>query len=119
MATYFHIPPEGGWEERSYYVVEVSGGKGNPIFLGILYTGFLSKDGRPQGYSGIFNPTMEPEFLPLHHFQYIKAVNKINVSIPNKGKDTTEIKGLNEKTNWIDKLLITAAIIVAIVVIVL
>ena len=100
MATYFHIPPEGGWEERSYYVVEVSGGKGNPIFLGILYTGFLSKDGRPQGYSGIFNPTMEPEFLPLHHFQYIKAVNKINVSIPNKGKDITKIKGIDyEKTN--------------------
>lgn len=91
MAEYFHIPPEGGWEENTYYVCEVSREYGNPIFLGILYTGLLSKDGRPQGYSGIFNPTMEPEFLPLHHFQYIKAVNKINVSIPNKGKQIKEL----------------------------
>ena len=99
MDTYFHIPPKRGWEENSYYVVEVSVGKGNPIFLGILYTGFLSKDGIPQGYSGVFNPTMEPEFLPLSHFQYIKSVNKINVSIPNEGKDIAKIKGVDYKKN--------------------
>ena len=100
---YYHIPPEGGWEERAYYTVEVSGGKGNPIFLGILYTGFLSKEGTPQGYSGIFNPTMEPEFLPLHHFQYIKAISKIDVSIPNKGKDITEINVFEMKIHEKDK----------------
>lgn len=93
--TIRHIPLEEGWEERAYYVVEVSGGRGNPIFLGILYTGFLDKKGNPQGYSGIFNPTMEPEFLPLSQFRYIKAIRKIDVDIPNKGKDISNLKLFN------------------------
>lgn len=94
---YYHIPPLEGWEENSYYVVEVSRGKGNPIFLGILYTGFLSKTGEPQGYSGIFNPTTETKFSRLSYFQYIKAIRKIDVSIPNECKDITQVNTFEMK----------------------
>jgi len=90
--TYYHIPPEGGWERCSYYVVEVATHKRNPIFKAILYTGFLDKrTQQPLGYSGVFSSTLEPEFMDLKEFQYIKAIRKIDMSIPNERKDMTEI----------------------------
>jgi len=96
--TYYHIPPEEGWKPHSYYVVEVSGHKGNPIFKAILYTGFLDEKTKcPLGCSGIFNPTMEPEFMELKHFEYIKAIRKIDMSIPNGGKDITKLNGFELK----------------------
>ena len=98
--TYYHIPPEWEWEPQSYYVVEVSESKGNPVFKGILYTGFLdAKTKTPLGYSGIFNPIMEPEFMDLKHFEYTKAIRKIDMSIPNNGKDITELNVVEMKIN--------------------
>ena len=92
--TYYHIPPEGGLESQSYYVVEVSESKG------ILYAGFLdAKTKTPLGYSGIFNPIMKPEFMNLKHFKYIKAIWKIDMSIPNNGKDITELNVVEMKIN--------------------
>lgn len=57
--------PEEPWEPESYYVVNVSMRPGNPWHKAILYTGFLDK-GRPCGYSGIINPSYEPQFMPLN-----------------------------------------------------
>lgn len=95
--TYYHIPPEGGWEPQSYYVVEVSTSPNNPIFEAILYTGFLNAifldntKSYPREYSGIFNPSIKPEFMPMKNFQYIKVIRKIDMIILNRNKQMTEL----------------------------
>ena len=91
MAEYFHIPPEGGWEKDTYYVCEVSRDYGNPIFEAILYSGFLNTALEPGGYSGVFSPLMDQKFRPLNHFKYMKAIRKIDMTIPNKGKQIKEL----------------------------
>jgi hypothetical protein len=58
--------PEEPWEEQSYYIVNISMRKGNPWHKSILYTGFLSNK-KPGGYSGLINPSYEPQFLPLNY----------------------------------------------------
>ncbi|NOG70452.1 hypothetical protein [Roseicella sp. DB1501] len=56
--------PHGGWRERAYYVVDVKFTHDNPEHKAIFYTGFLNgADKSPGGYSGLFNPTYEPEFI--------------------------------------------------------
>jgi hypothetical protein len=44
--------PVGGWIEHSYYVVELSVTRNNPVWQCLLYTGFLGTYGEPGGYSG-------------------------------------------------------------------
>ena len=56
MAEYFHIPPESGWEENTYYVCEVSTGYGNRILSAIMYSGFLNNALELGVYSGVFSP---------------------------------------------------------------
>lgn len=89
--TYSHIPPQGGWEPQSYYVIEASVRHGNPIFKAILYTGFLS-DNEPGGYSRIFTSGSMSELSKIQDFMYIKAIRKINMEIPNERK---QVKDLN------------------------
>lgn len=91
MAEYFHIPPEGGWEENTYYVCEVSREHGNLIFEAILYSGFLIMSREYREFSGVFNPLKDKVFSPLSHFKYIKAIRKIDMTIPNKGKQIKEL----------------------------
>lgn len=68
--------PEGGWKERAYYVVLVSFREGNPEHKAILYTGFLNS-GEPGSYSGVFNPTYEPEFLSVQEIHSMKVISEI------------------------------------------
>ena len=108
---YYHIPPKEGWKVHSYYVVEVSTSPGNPIFEAILYTGFLDNTksyprefldntkSYPRGYSGIFNPSMKPEFVSMKTFEYIKAIRKIDMVIPNINKQMTELNLFELKTH--------------------
>ena len=70
MTEYFHIPPEDGWEENTYYVCEVS---------------------KDREFSGVFNPLMDQKFSPLKNFKYIKAIHKIDMTIPNKDKQIKEL----------------------------
>ena len=91
MAEYFHIPPEGGWEENTYYVCEVSTGYGNHIFSAIMYSGFLNTTLELGGYSEVFSPFLGQKFRPLKDFKYIKAIRKIDMTIPNKGKQIKEL----------------------------
>lgn len=55
------IPPPGGWEERSFYEVNIAYGANNPVHKAIFYSGFLNgKSGErthPGGYNKIFSPT--------------------------------------------------------------
>lgn len=85
---YDYIPPKGGWEPHSYYVVELSVGKYNPIFSGILYTGFLDDSGELKRHSVVF---MDSKIELLPYFKYLKAIRKIDMSVPNKGKLISEV----------------------------
>lgn len=92
MAEYFHIPPEGGWTENTYYVCEISREYGNPIFEAIMYSGLLNDALLELGiYSGVFIPLMDKSFRPLKDFKYIKAIRKIDMTIPNKDKQIKEL----------------------------
>ena len=91
MAEYFHIPPEGGWEENTYYVCEVSMAYENPVFVAIIYSGFLSMTQEPGNFSGVLSPVGYKEYVPLNNFKYIKAIRKIDMTIPNKGKQIKEL----------------------------
>ena len=96
MHSYYHIPPKGGWEPQSHYVVEVSAFDGNPIFKAILYTGFLNgSNNEPEGYSGLFIGTAE-SYNNLRKFKYIKAIRKIDMEIPNKGKQIKDLDNVFE-----------------------
>lgn len=86
--VYDYIPPVGGWEPHSYYVVELSVGKDNPIFSGVLYTGFLDDSGELKRHSVIFVDS-KIELLP--YFKYLKAIRKIDTDVPNKGKLISEV----------------------------
>ena len=91
MAEYFYIPPEGGLEENTYYVCEVSKDYGNLVFEAILYSGFLITAREYREFSGVFNPLMDQAFKQLKHFKYIKVIRKIDMSIPNKVKQIKEL----------------------------
>ena len=91
MAEYFHIPPEGGWEENTHYVCEVSTGYENPILSVIMYSGFLNTALELGVYSGVFSPLRDQKFRPLNYFKYMKAIRKIDMTIPNKGKQIKEL----------------------------
>ena len=92
MTEYFHIPPEGGWEENTYYVCEVSTGYGNPILNAIMYSGFLNTVLEPSPFAGsVFSPLMYQKFRQLNHFKYMKVIRKIDMTIPNKGKQIKEL----------------------------
>ncbi len=74
------IPPDAGWEDRTYYVVEVAFSKSNPIHRSILYLGFGAE--RPDwvalggGYTTLFNGSYESTQPPtLLHF--LKVIAKI------------------------------------------
>ncbi len=91
MAEYFHITPEDGWEENTYYVCEVSTGYGNPILSAIMYSGFLNTALELGVYSGVFSPLRDQTFRPLNYFKYMKVIRKIDMTIPNKGKQIKEL----------------------------
>lgn len=91
MAEYFHIPPEGGWEENTYYVCEVSKSYENPVYAAIIYSGYLSITQEPGTLSGVISPLRYKEYTPLKDYKYIKAIHKIDMTIPNKDKQIKEL----------------------------
>lgn len=72
------IPPEGGWKERTWYLVDVSFSFGNPIHQSLFYTGFLDKEGYPCGYNG-FVPLNGPggEVVGINSARYCRAIHAI------------------------------------------
>lgn len=74
------IPPEGGWEERTYYVVEVAYRTSNLIHRAIFYTGFLNGNKErtePGGYNDIWCGSYEVGQRPFRSAHYLKAISKI------------------------------------------
>jgi len=67
------IPPEGGWKENTFYIVECSVHESNPIWPAIFYTGFLSR-GNPAGYNEILTTG---DYTDLSDVVYLKAIKEI------------------------------------------
>jgi len=68
--------PEGGWKPHCWYLVEASCRTSNPIFAALLFTGFLSDNGQPAGYSFVMaanggDPTSVNSFL------YIRPIREL------------------------------------------
>lgn len=70
------FPPEGGWQEQTWYLCEVSYRYGNPVHKCLFYTGFLNKEGRPNGYNSIIqiNGGRDSGFLEISDARYLKAL---------------------------------------------
>jgi hypothetical protein len=77
-----HIPPEGGWKEQTYYVVDTAWRSTNPIHRRILYVGFLNgAPGHPLtgGYTALLSSDFEQlaDFGRPDRLYYLKAVCEI------------------------------------------
>jgi len=69
------IPPEGGWKENTYYIVEVSFRKTNPVHRKIFYSGFLD-GGFPAGYNQLF-AGRDTGFVSIKDAFYLKVLKEI------------------------------------------
>lgn len=70
--------PEGGWEQRTWYLVEVSYSSNNPVHEAMVFTGFLNEFGEPQGYSAIFAANAPSDPTPFHRAYYMKPLKKLH-----------------------------------------
>ncbi len=71
------IPPLNGWKEQTYYKVEASFNRQNPISEYIFYSGFLNgKNGEPGGYNQIWNGSME-DFHTINDVYYMKVIGEL------------------------------------------
>lgn len=82
------IPPEGGWEESTYYVVHVGITENNVIHKAIFFTGFLDESGNPGGYNVVFNHSYDFPFPKCRDVYYMEAISKIDL-VYEHGDDST------------------------------
>ena len=58
----FIVPPESGWEEHTWYLVDVSFRGVNPIHRVLFFSGFLNdKDNGPGGYNQLYSPNYDKD----------------------------------------------------------
>lgn len=91
------IPPEGGWQKSSLYLVEVAYNPNNPIHVSTFYTGFLDAKGNPNGYNEVHTPGMH-ESCKISDIYYLKALKLIATekeleTSPNTHKIVNELIG--------------------------
>lgn len=72
----FKWTPIGGWKTNTWYLIDVSFGKTNPIHRAVLYTGFVREDGEPGGYNIVVNPSYDQMFK-YSELYYVKPVRLI------------------------------------------
>lgn len=70
-------PPVGGWKAKTYYAVDVAFSKTNPIHRVVFYTGYLTEDGRPNGYNRFF--TFGTDRLEYIDAYFLHAVRELEV----------------------------------------
>ena len=72
------FPPKDGWKESTWYLVEVSFRKGNPVHYNLFFTGFLNGyGGSPGGYNCLVphNGVSNGERISnIHNVRYMSAV---------------------------------------------
>ncbi len=67
-------PPKGGWKRLSWYLVEVSFNKHNPVHHRIFYTGFLDYKGYPQGYNTFATDEARLEICNVYYMKAIRLL---------------------------------------------
>ena len=71
------IPPEGGWQSNTLYLVDVAYFENNPIHRALFFSGFLHK-GKPNGYHGIMSKLPSTHYheldRELHQVYYLKVI---------------------------------------------
>ena len=68
--------PESGWKEHTWYRVNISMNANNPVFEGLLYTGFVN-DGKPEGYSLLMSGTTPDETILYRELHYLEVVQEL------------------------------------------
>lgn len=74
------VPPVAGWEDRTYYVVDVAMHRTNPIHRSIFYSGFLSDKDHPANYNAVWGNGSN---TPINKVHYLKVIRKIDMSDEN------------------------------------
>jgi len=69
--------PKGGWKKQTYYVVNVSVNRNNPIFRAIFYSGFLEKGGLPGAYAAAWAGACDE--TPIHELHFLEVVSEIDM----------------------------------------
>lgn len=69
-------PPEGGWKDNTFYVVEVAYKPLNMIHKAIFYTGFCDEKGVSQGYNWLMNGGYE-DLCSIQEAYYLKAIAEL------------------------------------------
>lgn len=69
-------PPEGGWKDNTFYVVEVAYKPLNMIHKAIFYTGFCDEKGVPQGYNWLMNGGYE-DLCSIQEAYYLKVIAEL------------------------------------------
>lgn len=68
-------PPEGGWKDSTWYLVDVKMKGNNPPHKHLYFTGFGNK-----GYSGGFPTNYAPdEISSLHEYYYLRVIREVNI----------------------------------------
>lgn len=79
--------PEGGWIAHTWYLVYKSHGETNPRHRGLLFTGFLDKQGNPGSYSGVIPLNYAPwESDDISKVEDMYFIHPICALVNDKGK---------------------------------
>lgn len=65
--------PKQGWEDQTWYILEVAFSNNNPIYRAVFYSGFISKS-VPCGYNKI---VCTEDKLTYHDTVYLKVIEKL------------------------------------------
>lgn len=69
------IPPQGGWKESTWYLVEVAFNENNPVHKDLFYSGFLNgPNGTPGGYNML---VAQGECQGYERIVYLRAIREI------------------------------------------
>jgi hypothetical protein len=73
----YTFPPEGGWLERSWYLVEVAFSTTNVIHRSLFFTGFVDENRIPGAYNEFANHSYDDGKKVYADCCYIKAVKPL------------------------------------------
>ena len=78
------IPPVGGWEAHTWYLVDVEVFQGNPRHRSLFHVGFLCRDAGngvdlPASYSGLqsLNDAGMEDYIRLERVKYLRVVKRL------------------------------------------
>lgn len=97
------IPPADGWEQNTWYIVEVAFHSCNPIFGAVFYSGFLNgENNSPGNYNEIVGLEDKETISKVRFMRVLRKLtnSKELQSTPNNGKTLS----MNRSNIWIDQV---------------